>query len=57
MKKEDYINMAEISISDGTQLIKIVLPTSKKVFQIQEGLEEVWIALQDKDVPPKKIVN
>ena len=48
-KKDERMNVAEITVTDGTQLIKVNLPTSKKVFQIQERLDEVWILLSDKN--------
>jgi hypothetical protein len=47
-KDDEKINMAEITVSFGTQLIKINLPTGKEVLEINNRLDEVFIALKDK---------
>jgi hypothetical protein len=47
-KEDERVNMAEITLSHGTQLIKINLPTGKEVLQIQDRLDEVWIVLKSK---------
>ena len=45
---KDYVNVVDVNIPEGTQVIKVVLPKDKKVYQTQERLDEVWILLQDK---------
>lgn len=48
-REAEKVNMAEITVSHGTQLIKINLPTGKEVLEIQNRLDEVWIALKNKN--------
>lgn len=49
MNKEDYVNLIEINVPEETQIIKVVLPEGKEVFQTQERLDEVWIFLKEKN--------